>query len=50
MHDGAGILYGSGSPGPDMFDNVHPNLTGYNKMADKWKADLISSGTLPSCP
>jgi VCBS repeat-containing protein len=50
MRDGAGILYGSGSPGPDMFDNVHPNLTGYNKMADKWKADLISSGTLPSCP
>jgi lysophospholipase L1-like esterase len=50
MHAGAGILYGSGSPGPDMYDNLHPNLTGYNKMADKWKADLISSGTLPSCP
>ena len=40
-----------GSPsGPDMVDNLHPNQDGYDKMADKWKADLISSGTLPSCP
>jgi lysophospholipase L1-like esterase len=33
-----------------MGDDLHPNQDGYEKMADKWKADLISSGTLPSCP
>jgi lysophospholipase L1-like esterase len=52
---GAGLTYqlgaADGSPsGPDMGDNLHPNQDGYEKMADKWKADLISSGTLPSCP
>ena len=52
---GAGLTYqlgaADGSPsGPDMVDNLHPNQDGYDKMADKWKADLISSGTLPSCP
>ena len=31
-------------------DNLHPNQTGYDKMADKWKADMQSSGMLPSCP
>jgi len=31
-------------------DNYHPTQTGYDKMADKWRADLISSGVLPSCP
>jgi hypothetical protein len=33
-----------------MTDNLHPNQTGYDKMADKWKADLIILGVLPSCP
>jgi VCBS repeat-containing protein len=33
-----------------MASNVHPNQTGYDKMADKWKADMQSSGVLPSCP
>jgi hypothetical protein len=33
-----------------MYDNVHPNLTGYNKVADKWKADMLTSGVLPNCP
>jgi lysophospholipase L1-like esterase len=52
---GAGLTYqlgtADGSPsGPDMGDDLHPNQDGYEKMADKWKADLISSGTLPSCP
>jgi hypothetical protein len=31
-------------------DDFHPTQTGYDKMADKWKADLINSGELPSCP
>ena len=34
----------------DGVDLFHPRPTGYDKMADKWKADLISSGVLPSCP
>jgi VCBS repeat-containing protein len=33
-----------------MGDNLHPNQTGYDMMADTWKASLISSGVLPSCP
>jgi hypothetical protein len=33
-----------------MGDNLHPNQTGYDKMADTWKTYLISSGVLPSCP
>ena len=36
--------------GPDMGNNLHPNQDGYDKMADKWKADLLTSGVLPSCP
>jgi hypothetical protein len=39
-----------------MYDNVHPNLTGYNKMADKWKAELTNPANvgpkypgLPQC-
>jgi lysophospholipase L1-like esterase len=52
---GAGLTYqlgaADGSPsGPDMGDNLHPNQDGYDKMADKWKADLINSGVLPNCP
>jgi lysophospholipase L1-like esterase len=57
MHDGAGISYGSGSPGPDMWDNVHPNLSGYEKMAAKWLTDMTDPanvGTkylgIPQCP
>lgn len=33
-----------------MADNLHPNQAGYDKMADKWKADLIAAGLLPNCP
>jgi hypothetical protein len=33
-----------------MSDNLHPNQTGYDRMADKWKADLVQSGALPNCP
>jgi hypothetical protein len=31
-------------------NNLHPNQTGYNRMADKWQVDMQSSGVLPSCP
>ncbi len=57
METGAGILYGDGAPGPDMGDNVHPNDSGYGKMANKWLADLtnpVNIGPkftgLPQCP
>ena len=50
---GAGLIYQL-APAGDMGDNLHPvqagSGAGYDKMADKWKADLISSGVLPSCP
>jgi len=42
---GAGLNYST-----DMGDSLHPNQTGYDKMADKWKADMLSSGALPNCP
>jgi len=56
---GAGIVYGidttptclgGGACSGDMADNLHPNPSGYTKMADKWKTDLVASGTLPTCP
>ena len=31
----------------DMFDNLHPTQTGYEKMADGWFADLTDSMTGP---
>jgi VCBS repeat-containing protein len=56
MRDGAGVLYGDGSPGPDMYDNVHPNLSGYEKMAAKWLTELTNPANvgpkypgLPQC-
>jgi hypothetical protein len=33
-----------------MGDDYHPNVTGYGKMANRWKADLLSNGALPACP
>jgi lysophospholipase L1-like esterase len=50
MQNGAGIVYGNNFPGQDMFDNLHPNLSGYEKIADKWKADMLTAGVLPNCP
>jgi lysophospholipase L1-like esterase len=35
MENGAGIIY-SDQPGGDMFDDLHPNDTGYPKMANLW--------------
>jgi hypothetical protein len=48
--------YGSGSPGTDMADNLHPTESGYRKMADRWKAALTAPADpakflgIPSCP
>jgi lysophospholipase L1-like esterase len=33
-----------------MADDYHPNDTGYGKIADRWKADLLSNGAMPACP
>ena len=33
-----------------MGDNLHPNQTGYDLMADTWEIQLLSTGVLPSCP
>lgn len=44
---GAQLIY---STSGDMADNVHPNQSGYDKMANKWRADMLAAGILPSCP
>jgi lysophospholipase L1-like esterase len=51
---GANIVY---SIGVDMGDDIHPNQTGYNKMAAKWLTDMTNPANvgpkfigLPSCP
>ena len=43
--------------GDDMGDAIHPNQTGYNKMATKWLTDMTNPANvgpkfigLPSCP
>lgn len=56
MQAGAGLIYGDGAPGADMADNLHPTASGYNKMADQWKAALTTPASpakflgIPSCP
>lgn len=52
---GAGIHNVSdatGNTGNPAFyaDNLHLNPDGYNLMADKWKADMVTAGVLPACP
>jgi lysophospholipase L1-like esterase len=42
LHCGAGINYYT-----DMVDQVHPNQTGYDKMADKWFAVIDAYNTAP---
>ncbi len=32
----------------DLADDLHPNPSGYGKMADRWKSDLLA--VLPNCP
>lgn len=36
--------------GGDFADALHPNETGYQKMADAWRSRLLATGLLPSCP
>lgn len=36
--------------GGDYADALHPNQTGYDKMADAWRASLVASGALQRCP
>lgn len=57
MQSGAGLQYGSGTPGADMDDNLHPSASGYDKMANKWRTDLTNPANagakfvgMPSCP
>lgn len=40
----------STSNGGDFADQLHPNDTGYRKMADVWRAQLVASGLLSRCP
>lgn len=47
MEESAGLDYVLDA---DMVDDLHPNESGYNKMADRWKSDLLASGVLPGCP
>jgi len=51
---GAGLNYAIGAAngvasGPDIADNLHPNQDGYNKMADRWRSDILNAGVLPTC-
>lgn len=36
--------------GGDFADPLHPNATGYQKMADAWRTRLVTAGAIPSCP
>lgn len=47
MEDGAGIDYALTTAGGDMWDNVHPFATGYDKMAQVWYDALKT--VLPTC-
>lgn len=31
-------------------NNLHPNQTGYDRMAGKWYTDMVNSREMPSCP
>ena len=57
MQNGAGLNYGSGAPGPDMNDNVHPRddpdesdgtHIGYAKIANKWFLDMTDPANVGS--
>ncbi len=49
MQNGADLLYGNGSPGFDMDDDIHPKQSGYEKMATVWLDDALTT-LLPKCP
>jgi hypothetical protein len=46
METGAGFIY-STAPGGDMNDLLHPNVSGYNKMAAKWFQALDALNQAP---
>lgn len=57
MQDGANLNYGDGQFRADMADNLHPNASGYDKMAAKWLTELTNRNNvgarfpgLPECP
>jgi lysophospholipase L1-like esterase len=33
----------------NMYDDLHPNPSGYTNMANRWLTSLVNSGVLPSC-
>jgi len=45
---GAGIIYTIGNSNSDMSDNLHPNTSGYAKMASIWFNAL--NPLIPKCP
>jgi lysophospholipase L1-like esterase len=49
-----GVLQLPGQPNngnPSLMEgNLHPNQTGYDVMADKWKMDMLGMEALPTCP
>jgi lysophospholipase L1-like esterase len=48
--DSSATCLNTGACSGDMADDLHPNPSGYNKLAQKWKTDLVNSGILPNCP
>ncbi len=45
MEDGAGLVYSIDTTPPysgDMYDDLHPNVSGYRKMADAWFQSLTA--------
>lgn len=49
---GAGLNYppAPATSGGDMADSLHPNQSGYDKMASRWRSDLLTANALPVCP
>lgn len=47
---GAGLDYRLETSGGDMADNLHPSQSGYDKMASRWRSDLLTANALPICP
>lgn len=43
---GAGLIYATSG---DMADDLHPNQSGYDRIASRWYAELVASGVLPNC-
>jgi lysophospholipase L1-like esterase len=48
--DAGATCLGGGACSGDLGDDLHPNPSGYGKIANRWRTDLLSSNLLPSCP